>query len=721
MKKFVGLVLGGLLGLFTFAPAQAQIDGVSFSVSPHASYNWWNQNIGLKNSPFYGLRLGVGFGPYVELRATAEKSLNLKQSLEGKSWNILNEQALSKLEGMQFDVTRVGGELKFNILNSRFAVSPYLVVGGGVQLLDYNPYDAGKNLFEEAKQKEKQIYLTGGVGVNFNLSERVAFSLEGRNIQFNLSEANYLLNHNVDDKTKRWGNWSAIASLDITVGGTSRYNDKTMKYSNLFEDGFRGAKFVLEPGLLYADFSEKMGQQDQWFLGGSAGLDFSSLVGIRAFYYQATQDPQKLSFNFNKDLKMYGANLLLRLNQPRGIVPYLTLGAGYLDDKSLIPTDPDAPQPLPEPSERFDEHNLFLMGGAGVEVPFSRYIALFGNVNALVSSGNSKVINTKVDDIYTSLAYTAGLRFNIGVPAYEPMEATKEYNDVNDRVNETRSAADDEKMSEGVAPRRYLFQREEVMRQCHNKMMTKKEFEEMVDRILVKVRSEEMSRASKFSQSEMDIIVAALNAQNAQNGKVATVTTQDLTNQQLINEMRRLVDRVDQQQRTNTVQAAPVAPVQRVSPVVAPVAPVASSNNHSGNVSPSVVKNDFLKLNRLAAVTGVNFGQGTQWALGIRGYMQISSTDLDFVPELMVGFGNKSSFDLSGNVIYNIRLKNSVVDPYVGLGLGLYSHGLGLKFGSNIIVGANFKLNSKGELFADYIARGLFKNNQVAVGYRFVF
>ena len=107
--------------------------------------------------------------------------------------------------------------------------------------------------------------------------------------------------------------------------------------------------------------------------------------------------------------------------------------------------------------------------------------------------------------------------------------------------------------------------------------------------------------------------------------------------------------------------------------------------------------------------------------VGMRGYMQISDTDLDFVPELMAGFGNKGGFDLSANVIYNFKIADSVVDPYAGLGLGLYSHGVGLKFGPNFIAGANFKLNKSGELFADYTARGLFKNNQIAVGYRFVF
>lgn len=712
MKRLFGLVAVGLMGLGFLPSANAQVDGVNFTLSPNVSYNWWNQNIALKNSPFYGLRLGVGFGPYVELRGTFEKSVNLKNTLKDKNWNILNEDALNKLDGMQFDITRLGGELKFNILSSNYSIAPYLTVGGGVQMLDYNPFDKNTKIVDDAKKTEKQIYLSAGAGVRFNLSERIALSLEGRNTQFNLDKVDYLLNPNVDDKAKRWGNWSAIASLDITLGGMSGYSDASRQYSNLFEDGFRGVKFVLEPGIMYADFHDKLNRADQFFIGGSAGLDFSSLIGLRAFYYQATEQPNKPSFKFNKDLKMYGANLLFRLNQPRGIVPYLTLGAGYLDDKGLIPTDPDRPTSNTDPEERFDVHNLFLMGGAGVEIPFSKYVALFGNVNALLSNNEaSKLKNVEVGDIYTSLMYNAGVRINLGRSAYEPMiNINGNEESLNDRVNDTRSEAQKQ------SGRHTIFQRERVR---GGEMMTKQQFEEMVDRILYKIRSEESARAAKFSDSEMDIIVAALNSQNPQGAQVVA-TNDPVANQQLVNEMRRLVDRMDRLEGKTTAQTN-VVPVQRVDPLVTTPTTVVNGATTTTTATTTHAKNNFLKLNRLAVLTGANFGEGTQWMVGMRGYMQISDTDLDFVPELMAGFGKKGGFDLSANVIYNFKIADSVVDPYAGLGLGLYSHGVGLKFGPNFIAGANFKLNKSGELFADYTARGLFKNNQIAVGYRFVF
>lgn len=693
-----------------FSTAKAQVDGVNIVVSPHASYNWWNENIALKDSPFYGLRLGVGFGPYFEIRGTFEKSINLKSALEDQKWNPFNPDQLQKMEGMDIDVSRFGGELKFNLLNN-YKLAPYLTVGGGVQVMDYNPFNSDVDqIIEEIKTKESQLYLSAGLGLKVNLSDRLALSLEGRHLRFNMDQNNHLLNPEVNEDSKRWGNWSALASLDIYLGGSTGFSTLPDGYRNLYTDGFQGIKFVLEPGLLYADFKEKTGRPDQWFLGGSAGIDFSSLVGIRAFYYQATEQPNKLSFNFNNDLRMYGVNLIARLNQPRGIVPYLQLGAGYLDDNNFITTGGDS----------FKTHNLFLMGGAGVEVPLSRFVALYGTVNALLSTESEaklEDINTP-SDIATNLAYTAGVRINLGKPAYVPIQehiAGVSADDLNDRVNdEQRSAA-------RATTRTTLFGRE----QGRSQFMTKQEFEEMVDRILIKIRNEESARASNFSESEMDIIVAALNAQN--NTQQATApTASDVTNQQLVNEMRRLVERLDNQSRYQG-NISQVTPIHRVDPVVTAPVVAAPAGTVPGNQVPTpqvvrtTARSEFLKLNRLGAVTGLNLGEGTQWMLGMRGYLQISNTEMDFVPELMFGFGSKTAFALSANVVYNIPMAASSIKPYVGLGLGVANHGLGSKFGTNILLGANIKAGTRGEFFADYMIRNLFKNNQIAVGYRFVF
>lgn len=704
------LLVAGVLGALAFGTVQAQVRDVNVTVSPLLEYNWWNKNIALKNSPFYGARVGFGFGPFFELRGTFEKSLNLKQALEKWDNNPLNEEALKKLEGMDIDVTRFGGEAKVNILGG-YAFSPYITAGTGVQIFNYSPFNTTSGVIEDARLKEKQLYVSLGAGLKFNFDERIALSLEAKNIRFNMDANNSYINPAVSEENKRWGNWAAIASLDFYLGGNVQEQaDKYGRaYRNLFTDGFKGPKFALEPGLAYVDFKDAMVRPDQWFLGGSFGVDLSSLIGVRAFYYQATKEPQTLDFNFNKDLKMYGGNIIARLNYPRGIVPYLKLGAGYLDDNNFIDAavDPD------QESKAYKKKNLFALAGAGLEIPMSRYFAMYGTVNSMLMTNRPKGVEAvqRPSDIVANLMYTAGLRINLGVP-----ETAPEFNSDIDNayINEMRGT----------------FRRTDA---C--KKMTKKEFEEMVDRILDKIRREESARAENFSDREMEVIMTALNAQNA--GK------ESATNQQVLNELRELVQKLDRNYQTNTTVTpsttttiitpsattpaqTTVIPAQQVNPqTVAPgqkVVVVEDPQSVYANNEAKPANSQMLKLNRLGALTGLNFGESTLWTLGMRGYMQISNTNFDFVPELFVGIGGQTGYGLSANVIYNVHLSEaSPVTPYVGLGLGFFNHGLGSSAGSNIIAGVNFNNIANGALFVDYSSRELFRNNMIAVGYRFVF
>ena len=713
-KKLVLAVAGLMAATFAGSNASAQVRDVSVMVSPYASYNWWNSNIALKNSPFVGARVGFGFGPFFEIRANYEQSINLKNALQDKEWNPLNEEALKKLDGMDMTISRVGGEAKVNLLGNA-AVTPYLTAGAGVQVLDYNPFKVEDKdaIIEEAKVKDKQLYYTLGAGVKLRITDRMAFSMEARNLGFNMNANNSFINHYGDMKDldkKKYGNWSALASFDFYLGGNAAPGSHQLggRYASLFSDGFRGMKFVLEPGVQYVDFRNKTGLSDQWFIGGSAGVDFSSLVGLRAFYYQATKEPNKLSFDFNKDLKMYGANFIARLNYPRGIVPYLRFGAGYLDRNGLINSGSQA-----QAKENFKSHDLFGMLGAGIEIPISRWFALFGNADALLMTANEQSVKSvsTPKDIATNIGYTAGLRINLGDPVLQS-ELVDESQTVayNERTNELRS--DRERVS-----------RAEVKR-LQNKMMTKKEFEEMVDRIMARIHEEESKRASLYTADETDVILRALASQSTSTS-TSTTTTTVTSDDRAIKDLQARVGSLERDAHSNnngsvapsTTIIAPGTgynapqPAPRGSYDVAPSERPAAMHPNGG----------WLKLNRLAAVTGISLGESTSWALGMRGYMQISDSSFDFVPEIMFGFRQGgTSFDLAGNFVYNIDIKSRFT-PYVGLGVGIFQHGLGTNFGTNIIAGTNINLGTNGEMFVDYTARSLFKNNQIAVGYRFIF
>lgn len=713
-KKLVLAVAGLMASTLAGSNANAQVRDVSVMVSPYASYNWWNSNIALKNSPFVGARVGFGFGPFFEIRANYEQSINLKNALQDKDWNPLNEEALQKLEGMDMTISRVGGEAKVNLLGNS-AVTPYLTAGAGVQVLDYNPFKVENKdaIIEEAKVKDKQLYYTLGAGVKLRITDRMAFSMEARNLGFNMNANNSFINHYGDMKDldkKKYGNWSALASFDFYLGGNAAPGTHQLggRYASLFSDGFRGMKFVLEPGVQYVDFRNKTGLSDQWFLGGSAGVDFSSLVGLRAFYYQATKEPNKLSFDFNKDLKMYGANFIARLNYPRGIVPYLRFGAGYLDRNNLIESGNKE-----EAKKNFKSHDLFGMLGAGIEIPISRWFALFGNADALLMTANNQKVESvsTPEDIAVNIGYTAGLRINLGDPVLQ-----------SELMDESQTTAYNERTNELLSDRSRVNRAE--VEKLQNKMMTKKEFEEMVDRIMARIHEEESKRASLYTADETEVILRALATQSA-GASTSTTTTTVTSDDRAIKDLQARVGSLERDARSdNNGSVAPSTTI--IAPGTGFNAPQPAPRG-SYDVAPSErpvamhPNGGWLKLNRLAAVTGVSLGESTSWALGMRGFMQISDSSFDFVPEIMFGFRQGgTSFDLAGNFVYNIDIKSRFT-PYVGLGVGIFQHGLGTNFGTNIIAGTNINLGTNGEMFVDYTARSLFKNNQIAVGYRFIF
>lgn len=396
MKK-MSLALSAVMLLGLGSKAAAQINDVTLTASPVAGYTWWDKNLNLGESPFWGARLGFAFGPILELRANYEKSYDLKGKLQGAGWSVLNNLG-NQLEGSKVNVERIGGELKLNLWSGTI-FTPYLTAGAGVLNFKY----------DDSQYKEEQLYAALGAGLKINFNPRVVLSLEGKNTLFNVNENNRYLAAGANPNNTLH-NWGAQASLDFYLGGRKRGTDEVSRaYRAMYTDGFKGIKFVLEPGVAYLDFNKNSLFHDQWLVGGSAGVDFSSLLGVRGFYYAATEKPQTLNLKFRDDMKMYGANLIARLNQPRGVTPYLTLGGGYLDIKSDKYVDVNGMNDA--------KSGWFAMGGAGLEFPVAPFLSIYGNVNALLNEQDnplpSKVLEPS--QVQVNMMYQAGLRFNFGV------------------------------------------------------------------------------------------------------------------------------------------------------------------------------------------------------------------------------------------------------------------------------------------------------------------
>lgn len=403
MKRTIFSVLA-VLALLAPQCMQAQVSDVSVIVSPTAGYTFWNKQLNVGNSAFYGARVGFGFGPILELRGNYERSFDLKGKLQGTGWNVANEFA-GKLENSKITYERIGGDLKLNLNlwnNARF--TPYVIGGAGVLKFHYDDVvNAGHRVHEE------QLYGNVGAGLKINIVPRVAFTLEARNVFFNAAPSSQYV---VAGTNNTLQNWSGLASLDFYLGGAPAAKDEVSRaYRQTFSGGFRGLRFVVEPSAAYLNFRDNSNFGDTWMLGLSAGVDFSTLVGVRGFYYRATDKPDGLSTKLDGGLSIYGANLLTRLNVPRGVTPYLSLGAGYLnvDDK------------YSQHDARFAnaKSGWFALGGGGLEVPLHRMVSAFGSAEAmLMEQENPKLTEAaNPSSIKVNWMYRMGLRFNLGLKA----------------------------------------------------------------------------------------------------------------------------------------------------------------------------------------------------------------------------------------------------------------------------------------------------------------
>ena len=770
MKK-LSLVLCAALLAGMGSKALAQVQDVSFTVAPVAGYTHWDSKLNFGDSPFWGVRAGFGFGPLFEIRGIYERSFDLKGKLKKESnspaW--LTNWA-DKLEDSNVDITRYGGELKLNLWSNAF-LAPYLTAGGGVMEMGYTATPVGG---AAASYKEKQIYGAGGVGLKFNLGRRVALSLEGKDIIFNVDKNNRYLASPADGG-EQLHNWTGQASLDIYFGGRAhRAGDAVSRaYRNMYTDGFRGVKFVLEPGVAYADFAKESGLEPQWFVGGSAGFDFSSIFGIRGFYYSATKKPNTLDIDLNNELRLYGGNFIARLNMPLGLTPYLTIGAGYREvTGKFVPTVAGATP----------KSGLFLLGGGGLEIPLSKYIALYGNVNAMLSEQENPAITSVTDpaDVKVNAFYQAGVRFNIGRSNRDGRALYQSYGDAQtqaevarlqeanlEELNELRADYDarikklNDELADAVSRRdtvtvtRVLREKSQVADHISNVdnqttqlatqtakqgrmvTLTKAQFDALVNQVVSDLKREKGAKLSVAditgsSLNDLDKILllnalyrspyAAPQVQQLQDAKVDP-------NIALVKRLDQVIDRLEAINSTQIQQGAKSGDDVRLieqqlqNQLDRRENIVVAGQNDKGDVYAQEVKvkkaKETFTFNRAALFVGPNFGDQLGLNVGARAYLQILDSKFDLVPDFYLDFGKKLGAGINANVHYNLpTFFEGAISPYLGVGLGLNGIGGMTRFRPNFVVGTSLGKVLGGNLFVDYTARGAFNNNQLAVGYR---
>lgn len=759
-----------LLVVFSFVAmlqVKAQVSDISINITPTANYTWWDNQLYIENGPMVGGMIGIGLGRNLELRGIYEQSLDLKSTLNDLK---VPADIVDKFNSRTVDVTRWGGEFKANIPTGG-VLAPYLTLGTGVQKLKYDEI------------KQEQIYLSGGLGTKINLGDRVTLNLEGKVHAFNLDPTSMLrINNPEGDSFNNWidnnitdermMNWSLNAGIQFYLGGRnpSNYTALDKAYEKQFSSGFSGLRFVLEPGGAYINFDNNTNLRDTYLLGGALGIDFNDFVGLRGFYYRSSED-EKISTDFDK-LAMYGADFIARLNVARGVVPYISIGGGYMN----VYDSYVGKAPLLATNSGY-----FAKGGVGLSIPIARYFEIFGGANLMFTTDKEDVADLQsTEDLKKHVMYNAGLKFNLGKTAntsraldtyvqrnvddrtimyeqrieelklelqnaYEANDSEKAARIINEKKRmETEMVAsvdkDQRSLSSSTADGQSLIR------------LTPQELESLVDRVVKGVgtptikqetpeeRLDRLERiilqgnnTSVMSQQDPSMQVRSFSQQPQETYVPESISN---SNAELLREMQRIntkieensrkIDNVNRQSSSGSDKTFIVNPGGGQTPIGTPMGRdniVVSSDGTSQNLLKDRnqgVATSWVIYKGLSPFLGVNVGEGTAAVFGLKANYGFSSTDFIFSPDLYFGIGGETAYGLNANVTYPLFTNSSsLLTPYVGLGLGLNKIDK-FNFGVNLIVGSYLEIGN-GSLFVDYTSRRAFKNNQLSLGYRFDF
>ena len=765
---------------FMSAYGHAQMKDITVTLQPTVSYNWFDKNTAIDDGVMYGGRVGFGFGESIELRGVYEKSADLKNTISGL--DIFDQDFVNNFNARSVEIERIGGEFKVNI-PTRSTFVPYLTLGAGVQNLkvDVTAIDAT----QKNELESEQIYLNLGLGTQIRLGERLFLNLEAKNTVFNMDPASILFQEGQDqsgiegylndnDNTRMY-NWSVLAGLQLYLGGRSPEEMSALDraYRNKFSGGMGNFRLIFEPAGAFINFDNDSNLADTYLLGGKVGFDLNQYVGIRGYYYQATKNEQ-VSFDFD-DLAMYGGDFVAKLNVSRGLVPYLTVGGGYLNVNSN--------KYVGKNGVTGASSGYFAKGGLGLNVPLGTNLEVFGDASMMFTSEreDSDLQNIiSPDELRNHTMYSVGLRLQLGKKSDNTDDILQREIDrkVNDRtkiyqkrINELESELSDayknndtEKAVKIIEEKKELERqmdndREEIREEAKPKsskpsvdskmsekeskesrvQMTPKELEEMIEKVIQGV--DEESRGPKSTEDRMDRLERLLLEVNTGVYREnLTPARQEDASQRILDKLNDLdrkiernTDRMDNfgnslqnQNQDKTViinpgqaqQQVPVAPqmVQGSDTKIVTDADgsttITSENDQKGTATGWVVNEG------ISVFTGAAFADDVSMVIGIRGNYAFTNTPFKFMPDIYIAPGKDTGFGVNANVVLPFKVNQGIIgEPYAGLGLG-YNQAAGEStFAPNLVIGTTFNVLG-GKLFADYTAHNFFDIHQISIGYK---
>lgn len=380
--RAVRLLVAALATLVLRGPAlHAQTpQTLSFTLIPSVQRVTWDNSLALEDDWLAGARLALRFGPHIELQPFyyTVSGLDLDPDLTDEVFG-------APVSGRINDVRHYGANLQWNI--SRGRLVPFLRAGGGVMRFGSN-----------VQGSQSHIAVSAGGGLRFG-TRWLQGEVFAEQLAFRMSPVRLLLpDAPATGRSPSHQNVVYGAALTVPISQVSEPRPGS--------GGLRGTSAPIEPFIGRVQYDGARGLEDQDFVGVRAGVDFSSLFGIRGFYWRGAND-----FDGTDPVSGYGGEAQFNLNAGPGIAPFLVIGAGRIDYQS------DFDGPLGRAPD--DETALILGGGATIRL-FDRFginLAVRDYVMAL-DQDIDQVSDT--DDLTHNTVLSAGLTISIGGSVPEP-------------------------------------------------------------------------------------------------------------------------------------------------------------------------------------------------------------------------------------------------------------------------------------------------------------
>lgn len=701
-------IAAGLAVVVHALPAHAQRLG--YTIIPSAQRVQWDDGLAFDDDYVYGGRLGLLFGPYVELQPFYYMRSKFPFDSTRAS-TLFGPNAARRT----VDVRYFGSNLQFNLGHGDFI--PFARVGGGI--IQFKP-DSGK--------KQERIAITGGGGVRFALgglqaelfAEQLAFRLNPRRL---FGDDSVTVGTAPSHRNMSYG---AAITLPLSAMGEPTTGE-----------GLRGASAPLEPFVGRLRYNGKHRLEDQDLAGLRAGVDFSSLFGIRGFYWRGINDDR----DGTEPVAGYGGEAQFNLNTGPGLSPYLVVGAGRIDYLGGFKDTTGM--------SREDQTALIL--GGGVSFRLTDRVRLNASIRDYVMTLDDQLENVSTTDDLTHNTLISG-GFTISLGGRSTSGDLQDARTARQRAEATarleRARREDllkAERGDSLAMRR-LALREDSLRAAGDSMRTRRDLAPMQGKpgmrmqpgdstrwvmIPVPTVGEVILRYGTTPSTERSALPAGMTIDDLRRliraevrgdtttpllDSRTTILRDDSVSQRLRAMENRLQAQTDslREERLRLAREVPAAP--------APSTVIVTAEGETRPLTTSgLARLGSVSSRELQPFVGLSFGDDeTQFVASVRADLGPLSKGSGFhlVPEFALGFGGGYSLLAMANLQYSFTsFGTRAIRPYVTGGAGIFTPSV---LGLNTAVGTSFNLRGgRGTPlygYAEVQGINLFDHTRVMIG-----